>query len=49
MPDHQNARPEPSDDDRTREVEREDPEAPGLGAVDGADQATEVPEPQEPG
>ena len=46
---------QPPDEQDTRrtdpvdEVKRLDPEAPALGAVDGAEEQAELPEPQEPG
>jgi hypothetical protein len=54
-------RPDPPDSERPRdeqdtrgsdpvdEAKRVDPEAPALGAVDGAEELAELPEPQEPG
>jgi hypothetical protein len=45
----------PPDEQHTRrsdpvgEVTRQDPEAQGVGAVDGAEELEELPEPQEPG
>jgi hypothetical protein len=44
LDDRHTRRPQPVDD-----VMRHDPEAPALGAVDGAEELAELPEPQEPG
>jgi hypothetical protein len=35
--------------DSVEETRRVDPDAPALGAVDGAEDVDELPEPQEPG
>ena len=43
-PDHED---QPGDDP-VDEVERRDPDAPALGALDDADQLDDLPEPQEP-
>ena len=42
--DEDDSTPDPID-----EAKRQDPEAPGLGAVDGSDELPDLPEPQEPG
>jgi hypothetical protein len=38
-----------STSDQTDEARRQDPDAPGLGAVDGGEELPDLPEPQEPG